>query len=215
MDMPVPHYVGGCTPGAVAHDHCGEISRGKSLTSQAAEACSFQGVASCLHQLRGGGPPVGGLEGGSVDEAAPQGAPLADQALQQHADCHARGEGVRVDDQIRPAHVTSSLFYLTNSGICEACLYRQGKNIKQSCLLSAQEASFGTQTGTSCLCRVVGRQIILGHKFSDSRQADDKLARKVSVNSMTSTIRRVMPVLLGSRVKKSEHLILMTSTESM
>lgn len=49
------------------------------------------------------------LKGSSVFEGARECASFADQAFYQHADGHARGKSVRVDDQIRPAATPSLL----------------------------------------------------------------------------------------------------------
>lgn len=42
------------------------------------------------------------LEGGGVNKVTIQGPNFACQGLHQHADGHTRGEGVGIDDQIRP-----------------------------------------------------------------------------------------------------------------
>jgi hypothetical protein len=67
------------------------------------EAAALQHVRNAVDgvlALAGGLP-----EGGGVHEGAGQGTSLAFKALQQHANGHARGEGVRVDDEIGPAEL--------------------------------------------------------------------------------------------------------------
>jgi hypothetical protein len=79
------------------------VGGGAGITSQAAETCCFERVPSALHELASASDPIRLLEGGPVHEPALQRSGLADEALQQHPNGHARGEGVRIDYQIRPA----------------------------------------------------------------------------------------------------------------
>ena len=77
-----------------------QLESGAGLAS-AATCCHSSIYCTCRRQTAR--LAIRRLEGRGVHEAPIERASLAGQALHEHPDCHSRREGVRVDDQIRPA----------------------------------------------------------------------------------------------------------------
>ena len=72
----------------------------RGFTAMSVEAAALQHVC---HTVDGVLTAAGGtLKGGGIHEGPRQRPCLAFQTFQQHADGHARREGVGVDDQVRP-----------------------------------------------------------------------------------------------------------------
>ena len=67
------------------------------------KACLLQPGAKLLDRVDKGVGLLTLLEGGGIHKLPAEGPQLADQGLHQHSDGHTGREGVRVDDQVRPA----------------------------------------------------------------------------------------------------------------
>lgn len=88
---------------AAATKHRGYVQ----LTAMLCKASLLQPITKLLYGVHKVIWVLALLEGRGVHKVAIEGAHLAGQGLHQHANGHAGWEGMRVDDQVRPAGGTS------------------------------------------------------------------------------------------------------------